>query len=107
MTFEFCAPGVGDMAMFQTHAPVEPLKQRVIFRWFAARRIPRILVSYVIANWISRWRQDVKIWQGKIYRRNPPGVAVDDRLGRMRARFGQFCPDGFAEHPCEARDHGA
>ncbi len=40
--------------MFQTHAPVEPLKQQVICRWFAARRIPRILVFYVKGNWISQ-----------------------------------------------------
>lgn len=29
--------------MFQTHTPIEALKQRVTFRWFAARWVPWIL----------------------------------------------------------------
>ncbi|MDE0416338.1 MAG: Rieske 2Fe-2S domain-containing protein [bacterium] len=104
--FDFHVPGIGDIAMFQTHTPVEPLKQRVSFRWFAARRLPRTLVSYVIGNWISQWHQNVKIWQGKIYRRSPPGIAEDAPLGGMRAWYGQFYPDGRAERPCGACDHG-
>ena len=98
--FDVHAPGIGEITMFQTHTPVEALKQRVTFRWFAARRVPRIFVSYVVGNWISQWRQDVKIWQAKIYRRRPPGDADDGPLGRMRAWYGQFYPDGFADHPC-------
>ena len=66
--FDFSVPRVGDVTMLQTHTPVAALKQRVTFRWFAARRVPRILVSYVIGNWISQWRQDVAIWKRKIYR---------------------------------------
>ena len=104
--FDFHVPGIGELAMFQTHTPVEALKQRVTFRWFAPRRVPRILVSYVIGNWISQWRQDVKIWQGKIYRRSPPGAATDGPLGRMRAWYGQFYPDGFVDHPCGERGRG-
>ena len=97
--FDFRVPGIGEIAMFQTHTPVEALKQRVTFRWFAAPRVPRILVSYVVGNWFSQWRQDVDIWQGKIYRRNPPGVANDGPLGRMRTWYGQFYPDRSADHP--------
>ena len=92
--------------MFQTHTPVEALKQRVTFRWFAARRVPRIFASYVIGNWISQWRQDVRIWQGKIYRRHPLGAADDGPLGRMRAWYRQFYPDGFDDHTCGGRGRG-
>ena len=66
--FDFHVPRIGEVTMFQTHTPVEALKQRVTFRWFAAQRVPRILVSYVVGNWISQWRQDAKIWKTKIYR---------------------------------------
>ena len=104
--FDFRVPGIGELAMFQTHTPVEALKQRVTFRWFAPRRVPRIFVSYVIGNWISQWRQDVKIWQGKIYRRSPPSAATDGPLGRMRVWYEQFYPGGFADHPSGERDRG-
>ena len=66
-------------------------------------RLPRIFVSYVIGTWIAQWRQDVKIWQGKIYRQHPPGAADDGPLGRMRAWYGQFYPDGFVDRPCGER----
>ena len=104
--FDFHVPGIGEIAMFQTHTPVEALKQRVTLRWFAPRRVPRIFVSYVIGTWIAQWRQDVKIWQGKIYRQHPSGAADDGRLGRMRAWYGQFYPDGFADRPCGERARG-
>ena len=106
MKFDFHVPGIGELAMFQTHTPVEALKQRVTFRWFALRRVPRIFVSYVIGNWISQWRQDVKIWQGKIYRRSPPAAATDGPLRRMRGWYGQFYPDGLVHHPCGERGLG-
>ena len=80
--FDFHVPGIGKIVMFQTHTPVEALRQRVIFRWFAARRMPRILVSYVIGNWVSQWQQDVGIWQEKIYRRE---AAEGSLLGRVGA----------------------
>ena len=59
--FEFDIPRIGEITMFQTHTPVEALRQRVSFRWFAARFVPRLLISYVVGNWISQWRQDVEI----------------------------------------------
>ncbi len=101
--FNFHVPGIGEVVMFQTHTPVEALKQRVTFRWFANRRVPRIFVSYVVGNWVSQWRQDVKIWQGKIYRRRPCAAAAGDSLGRMRAWYAQFYPDGFPDRTCEER----
>ena len=41
-----------------------------------------------------------------IYRRHAPGAADDGRLGRMRAWYGQFYPDGFADRPCGERARG-
>lgn len=96
-------PGIGELAMFQTHTPVEALKQRVTFRWFAPRRLLRI---FVFGNWISQGRQDAKIRQGKIYRRSPPSAATDGPPGRMRVWYEQFYRDGFADHPCGERGPG-
>ena len=91
--FDFDVPRIGRITMFQTHTPVEALKQRVTFRWFAARRVPRIFVSYVVGNWISQWRQDVEIWKEKIYRSHPMGNTDDTLLSRMRKWYGQFYPE--------------
>lgn len=95
--FDFHVPRIGEIRMFQTHTPVEALKQRVTFRWFAAPRVPRLFVSYVIGNWISQWRQDVKIWKHKIYRQHPSWGTDDGPLGKMRKWYGQFYPDDRPE----------
>ena len=104
--FEFRIPRIGEITMFQTHTPVEALKQRVTFRWFAARYAPRILVSYVVGNWISQWRQDVDIWKRKIYRRRPPGAAGEGPLGKMRRWYRQFYLDDLADDPHRETDSG-
>lgn len=94
--FDFSIPGIGEIVMFQTHTPVVPLRQLATFRWFAPKRVPRILVSYVIGNWISQWRQDVEIWQRKIYRQRPYWIRGDGPLGRMRRWYRQFYPENPA-----------
>ena len=104
--FDFLVPKIGEVTMFQTHTPVEALKQRVTFRWFAARRVPRILVSYVVGNWISQWRQDVEIWKRKIYRHHPPGGRGDDPLREMRRWYRQFYPDDAAAGLRGGDNHG-
>ena len=104
--FEFEIPRIGEITMFQTHTPLEALKQRVVFRWFAARKVPRILVSYVVGNWISQWRQDVEIWKRKIYRQRPSGVAGEGPLGRMRRWYRQFYPESPADDPNRKTGNG-
>ena len=96
--FEIHAPKIGEVTIFQTHTPVEALKQRVAFRWFTARHVPRLFVSYVVGNWISQWRQDVKIWKEKIYRQRPMGAADDGPIGKMRKWYRQFYPDDIANN---------
>ena len=105
--FDFSVPRVGDITMFQSHTPVEALKQRVTFRWFAARRAPRILVSYVVGNWISQWRQDIAIWQRKIYRPRPSRPMDDGRRGTMHKWYRQFYPDGPVPNLTEGNDDGS
>jgi cholesterol 7-dehydrogenase len=93
VTFRFVIPNVGEILMFQTHLPVAPLEQKVDFHWFAEPRIPRLLVSYVIGNWVSQWRNDVQIWENKIHRDRPVLVQEDGPIHRLRRWFSQFYPD--------------
>ena len=105
--FDFSVPRVGDVTMLQTHTPVAALKQRVTFRWFAARRVPRILVSYVVGNWISQWRQDVAIWKRKIYRPHPAQPVDDGPRGMMHRWYRQFYPDHPVPNLAGGSDHGS
>ena len=80
--------------MFQTHTPVEAMKQQVNFRWFASRGVPGILASYVVGNWISQWKEDLDIWKRKIYRKRPLDAEGEGSLlGDMRKWYRQFYPD--------------
>ena len=97
--FDFEIPGVGEITLFQTHTPVEALRQRVTFRWFAARRTPRLLASLVVGSWVSQWRQDAEIWKDKIYRQRPLWAAADGPLAPMRAWYRQFYPEDLTEGP--------
>ena len=88
--FRFELPDVGDILMIQTHSPLAPLAQRVRFRWFAEPSIPRLLVSYVIGNWISQWREDIDIWENKIFRERPQLVRDDGPVHALRRWYQQF-----------------
>ena len=79
--------------MFQTHLPVAPLEQQVNFHWLADKKIPRLLVSYVIGNWVSQWRQDIDIWENKIYLNRPTLAKGDGPLNQMRRWYKQFYPE--------------
>ncbi len=91
--FRFSIPDVGEIVMFQTHLPLTPLEQQVDFHWLADVKIPRLLVSYVIGNWVSQWRQDIDIWENKIYLNRPTLAKGDGPLHRMRRWYKQFYPE--------------
>lgn len=88
--FRFNIPEFGDLVLFQTHTPLEPMRQEVRFRWYANPKIPRALVAYVVGSWISNWRADITIWENKIYRRKPMLCKADGPVARMRRWFDQF-----------------
>jgi cholesterol 7-desaturase len=96
VTFRFTIPDVGEILMFQTHLPIAPMMQKVNFHWFAEPRIPRLLVSYVVGNWVSQWRNDLAIWENKIHRPKPLLVQEDGPIHRLRRWFAQFYPDSAA-----------
>ena len=91
-TFRITLPELGDIVIYHTHLPVEPLLQHVRFRWYAAPNIPRLLVSYVVGNWIAQWREDIAIWENKIYNPKPMLIANDGPVHKMRRWFAQFYP---------------
>lgn len=104
--FDLEVPRIGEITIFQTHTPVAALKQRVTFRWFAARRVPRIFVSSVVGSWVSQWRQDVEIWKRKIYRQRPLWTRDASPRGKMHQWYRQFYPDDLVTNWSEENHHG-
>lgn len=92
-TFRFTIPGKGEIEMYQTFLPVGPLEQQVDFRWFADRKLPRLLVRYIVGNWISQFAFDAKVWETKIYRSHPHLCRDDGPVHRMRRWYRQFQPE--------------
>lgn len=92
--FRFDVPGKGRILLFQTHTPLEPLRQHVRFRWYAERTMSRLLVHWVVGNWISQWWADVDVWENKVFRPRPVLVPVDGPVHRMRRWLAQFHRDG-------------
>jgi len=92
VTFHFTIPDAGEILMYQTHLPVAPMEQEVRFTWFADKRMPRALVSYVVGNWVSQWRNDIAIWEGKIHLSRPALAKGDGPIHRLRSWYRQFYP---------------
>jgi cholesterol 7-dehydrogenase len=106
--FRFTIPDIGEIVMFQTHLPISPLEQQVNFHWMAEKKIPRLLVSYVIGNWVSQWAQDIDIWENKVYLGRPTLAKGDGPVHRMRRWYRQFYPEIDEEiHAEESRESDA
>ena len=84
--------GRGRVVLYQSHTPVAPLTQRVRFQWFSERRVPRWVASFVAGNWVSQWRQDIGIWERKIYRDKPMLGREDGPIHQLRRWYAQFYP---------------
>eukprot|EP00127_Corallochytrium_limacisporum_P002111 Clim_evm5s108 gene=Clim_evmTU5s108 len=91
--FHFFTP-LGNIILQHTHLPVEPLRQRTQFVWYAERSMPRALVSYVVGNWITQWSYDVLIWENKTFAKNPLLVKEDGPIKRLRKWYSQFLTPG-------------
>jgi cholesterol 7-desaturase len=88
--FRITIPELGDVLIYQAHLPIEPLKLKVNFRYFASRNIPRPLVSYVVGSWVSQWQADIELWENKIYREKPMLSRIDGPVHKMRNWYQQF-----------------
>lgn len=80
----------GRIVMFQSHTPVAPLAQRVRFRWFSDPEVSRFQAGFVVGNWVSQWRQDIRIWEKKIFRKQPLLSRADGPVHQVRRWYSQF-----------------
>lgn len=101
LNFRITVPGAGTVEIIQTQLPIGPFEQQVDFRWFAEPAMPRIVVWYVVGNWVSQWRNDVRIWQSKIFRDSPTLSRDDGPVVRLRRWYSQFYPE---HRPATSRD---
>jgi len=76
--------------MFQSHLPEGPLRQLVRFSWFADPAMPKLLVWYVVGQWLSQWRNDLFVWENKKFSRPPVLVKGDGPIQAQRRWFKQF-----------------
>jgi len=84
--------GRGRVVLYQSHTPIGPMTQHVRFRWFSGRNVPKPLASFIVGNWVSQWRQDIGIWERKIYRKNPMLTRADGPIHQLRRWYAQFYP---------------
>jgi len=96
--FRFFLPEVGEMVLLQTHLPLEGALQQTQFRWYADPKIPRLLAWYVVGNWISQWRNDVLVWENKIFRPKPALASGDGPIPALRRWYKQFYSEGSLKY---------
>ena len=78
--------------MFQSHTPIAPLRQHVRFRWFSDSDVSKIQAAFIVGNWVSQWRQDIGIWERKIYQQQPLLSRGDGPIHQLRKWYSQFYP---------------
>jgi cholesterol 7-dehydrogenase len=93
VSFHFDVPRFGRILLLQSHTPEAPLSQRVRFRWFAERDMPRGLVEYVVGSWVTQWREDVGVWESKGYCQKPMLLPEDGPIHDMRRWYAAFLPE--------------
>lgn len=98
--FRFSVPSMGDIILFHTHLPIEPVTNRVNLVWWADRKIPRFLVNYVAGSWVGQWQQDIPVWENKVFIKKPLLVKNDGPIQRMRRWYNQF----YSEHSLTMKD---
>lgn len=52
--FQFTVPDMGRIVLFETHTPLDIMKLRTEFRYFADAAIPDVLVWYIVGNWVAQ-----------------------------------------------------
>merc|ERR1712070_1287412 len=88
---------LGNIVLFQSHRPIDPLRQSCEFSWCAEAKMPRLLVWYVVGNWISQWQNDIEIWENKDYSNKAVFTRNDGPMNKLRRWYAQF----YSEHSKE------
>jgi hypothetical protein len=63
--------------------------------------MPRILVWYIVGNWIAQWQNDIMIWENKKFFVNPLLVKGDGPMNKQRRWFKQFYVTDFEKTSVE------
>eukprot|EP00475_Leptophrys_vorax_P036356 TRINITY_DN6131_c0_g1_i1.p1 TRINITY_DN6131_c0_g1~~TRINITY_DN6131_c0_g1_i1.p1 ORF type:complete len:711 (+),score=166.00 TRINITY_DN6131_c0_g1_i1:103-2235(+) len=85
---------LGNICLFQSHSPLKAMRQKVRFRWFADKDMPRLLVWYVVGSWITQWKNDLSVWENKVYANRPALVKGDGPMFKQRQWYKQFYSSG-------------
>lgn len=106
VSFRFTIPSLGEIVMFQCHTPLEPCRMNVTFFWYAEKSVPRFLVWYVVGNWIAQWRNDIFVWENKVYKSKPVLVRGDGPVAKLRRWYSQFYSPTNMNHEEEVAAQG-
>ncbi|KAG2393287.1 hypothetical protein C9374_006818 [Naegleria lovaniensis] len=80
----------GRIYLFHTHTPTSITSLDVGFVCFAENKIPRMLVWYIVGNWIAQWQNDILVWENKMYMKKPLLVKNDGPVMKLRRWYKQF-----------------
>jgi phenylpropionate dioxygenase-like ring-hydroxylating dioxygenase large terminal subunit len=90
LRFHFEREELGKMLLVHTQTPVGPLQLRTRLRWYAEPRVPRPIVWYMVGHWVAQWREDVRIWERKIFQPKPHLIREDGPVLEVRRWYRQF-----------------
>lgn len=97
--FHFKLPDVGEIILFETHLPISPLEQHVVFRWYAEPKVASWIAWLTVGQWVANWKADLRIWENKVFRPRPVLVSLDGPVREMRRWHRQFEEDAEAPEP--------
>ena len=57
---------------------------------YATATMPRLLVWYIVGNWIAQWQNDISVWENKLFAKKPVLVKGDGPMMKQRRWYSQF-----------------
>lgn len=116
--FEFDVPKVGRAIVVMAHTPIDSLCMNVEFYAYAEKSVSRVMawyvlgafaiayderlmmwyyvIRYLLGNWIAQWKNDISIWENKLYLHKPNVLQGDGPVKKLRRWFLQFYPKNYA-----------
>jgi cholesterol 7-dehydrogenase len=94
--FEFDVPKVGRAIVVMAHTPIDSLCMNVEFYAYAEKSVSRVMAWYLLGNWIAQWKNDISIWENKLYLHKPNVLQGDGPVKKLRRWFLQFYPKNYA-----------
>eukprot|EP00913_Durusdinium_trenchii_P005513 g5137.t1 len=81
---------LGVLRQVKTILPIEPFKQYVEARWYAEKRVPRIIACALACIGGRALEQDREVWENKVYHKKPVLVAGDGAFLDFIRWYDQF-----------------